>query len=96
MSKKSTKKNSKQKRKNEEQLFKNLLNKQIKTVRRRYPQQIANEILNVQPMRTPTGYAFALRYSFDEELKRKERLAKAKKLKKLVKEHNENKSKNNI
>lgn len=36
----------------------------VPAVRRIFPNLIANEIVSIQPMSTPTGYAYALRYSY--------------------------------
>lgn len=36
----------------------------VPAVRRVFPNLLANEIVGVQPMQTPTGYAYALRYQY--------------------------------
>ena len=36
----------------------------VPTVRRIFPSLVANQIVGVQPMQQPTGYAFALRYGY--------------------------------
>lgn len=37
----------------------------VPAVRRIFPNLLANEIVGVQPMNSPVGYAYALRYSYD-------------------------------
>lgn len=38
----------------------------VPAVRRFFPNLLANEIVGVQPMSMPTGYAYALRYAYDK------------------------------
>lgn len=37
----------------------------VPAIRRIFPNLLANEIVGVQPMNAPTGYAYALRYAYD-------------------------------